>query len=307
MKISFVGLGQMGKGMALNLAKSGCDFIGHDIRDCMFGEFTERGLHTTLDVSEVWDSDIIFMCLQDTKTVEEVVFREGGLADKMKPGQILVDCSTIAIPNTIQMSEKLEAKGIHFLDAPVTGRQVRADDGTLTIMCGGKREIFEKVKPYLEYMGKYIHLMGPVGSGQMAKMINNCIYDINIAAFCELMCVGTKIGLDPEELGKVINSGSASSSASQFLLPMILEGDFVYSALGTKVTYKDVESCVNMATQHRLPTPMLDALNSVFKTTLQLGYGKLYKGAFILAYEDLLGIKCRKEGFENADEAQKRL
>jgi len=301
MKIAYVGLGQMGKGMALNVAKSGCEFVGHDIRDCMFPDFAERGLRATLDVSEVWDADIIFLCLPGTAEVKEVVLNEGGLADRMQAGQILVDCSTIAIPPTYDIYDRLKAKGVGFIDAPISGRQSRAEDGTLTIMCGGEREVFDKVKPYLDYCGSDVIYMGGPASGQMTKMINNCIYDCNIAAFVELMCVGTKLGLDPEQLANVVNTGTGQSGASKFFAPNILEGKFDYGFTCNQA-YKDVASCTEQATKHHLATPMLDAMNSYYKATLQMGYGNTYKGAFVRVAEEAMNVKFRKPGFEDCED-----
>ena len=299
MKLSFIGLGQMGEGMALNLGKkSGCEVIPHDIRDCMFGDFDAIGVPATLDVSRTWDSDIIFMCLPGTKDVVDEVLGEGGLAERMKPGSILVDCSTIAIQPTLDIEKVLTEKGIDFLDAPVSGRQVRSLAGTLTIMCGGKKEVFDKVKPYFDMMGSDVYYMGPCSSGQKTKMVNNCIYDINAAAYFELLTLGTKIGLDPEQLTKVINTGTGQSGASQFFGPNILEGNFYYGYTAG-AAYKDVASAVDQATKNFVPTPILDAMNSVYKAILAKGYGGEYKGVMIRFYEEITGIRSRKPGFED--------
>lgn len=181
MKIGFMGLGQMGKGMALNLSKCGCEYVVNDINNTMFPDFEARGIHATTQVAELWDADIVFLCLPGTKVVEQVVLGENGLAEHMGAGKLLVDCSTIAYLPTLSIAKAMEQKGIGFIDAPVSGRQSKAEDGTLTIMCGGSQENFDKVKPYLELMGSDIYYMGVSGNGQMTKMINNCIYDINVA------------------------------------------------------------------------------------------------------------------------------
>ena len=298
MKIGFMGLGQMGKGMALNLSKCGCEYVVNDISDAMFPDFEARGIHATTQVKELWDADIIFLCLPGTKIVEQVVLGEDGLAVHMQPGQLLVDCSTIAYLPTLKMAEELKAKGIGFVDAPVSGRQSKAEDGTLTIMCGGTKENFEKVKPYLDMMGSDIYYMGPSGSGQMTKMINNCIYDINVVAFCEMMTVAVKLGLEPEQIGKVINTGTAQSGASKFFIPQILEGNFDYG-FTINDAYKDIVSCVEITSLKGLPVPVLDAMNSIYKMSMLKWYGDKYKGALVRVYEDLMGVKCRKPGFEN--------
>ncbi len=298
MKISFVGLGQMGKGMAINLAKCGCDYLVNDVSDKMFSEFQAKGIRTSQNISDTYDSDIIFLCLPDTKVVEKVTIAPGGLVEHLGPGQIVVDCSTIAYLPTLKIGEAFISKGIEFLDCPISGRQARAEDGTLTIMCAGKEAIFQKIKPYIDLMGTEIMYMGKIGNGQLTKMINNCIYDINIAAFCELLTVAVKLGLEPEKIGTVINTGSAKSDASAFFVPQILEGYFDYG-FTMDDAYKDVTSCVEIASLHGLPVPMLDSMNSIYKMTMAKGYGKKYKGAMIRVYEDIMGVKVRKQGFEN--------
>ena len=298
MKISFIGLGQMGKGMAFNLAKCGCDYLVNDISDKTFPEFQAKGIRTSQNIKDTYDSDIIFLCLPDTKIVEAVTIGQGGLIEHLKAGQILVDCSTIAYLPTLKISEAFAANGVEFMDCPISGRQSRADDGTLTIMCAGKEEIFKKIKPYIDLMGTEIMYMGKSGNGQLTKMINNCIYDINIAGFCELLTVAVKLGLDPEKIGAVINTGSAKSDASAFFVPQILEGKFDYG-FTMNDAYKDITSCVEITSLRGLPVPMLDAMNSIYKMTIAKGYGEKYKGAMVRVYEDIMEIKVRKAGFEN--------
>ena len=296
MKIGFIGLGQMGKGMALNVGKSDATLVAHDIRDCMFPEFTERGLYTTLDVSETWDCDINFLCLPGTADVEEVVLKEGGLADKMKPGSILVDCSTIAIPPTYKIYEVLKAKGIGFIDAPISGREVRANDGTLTIMCGGREEDFLRVKPYFDLMGTTVLHMGEWGCGQLTKMVNNCAMDICTASFCELMPVGVKMGLNPEKLGQVLTTASGSSDASKKLIPEILKGNFDFG-FSLSRAYKDMAGMAELCTKYQIPLPTLNGTMQTYQLALQRGDGDLYKGAMIRFYEEMLGVECRSEDF----------
>lgn len=298
MKISFIGLGQMGKGMAMNLAKCGCDYLVYDINDKIFADFKSKGIKTSSDIKDTYDSDIIFLCLPDTKIVEKVTIGPGGLIEHLKEGQILVDCSTIAYLPTLKIGEAFAAKKVEFMDCPISGRQARAEDGTLTIMCAGKEEVYNTIKPYLDLMGTEIMYMGKTGNGQLTKMINNCIYDINIAGFCELLTVAVKLGLEPEKIGAVINTGSAKSDASAFFVPQILEGKFDYG-FSMRDAYKDVMSCVEITSLQELPVPMLDAMNSIYKTTMLKGYGEKYKGAMVRVYEDIMDVKVRKQGFED--------
>ena len=199
----------------------------------------------------------------------------------------------------IKINRLLEEAGWRFFDdenGPANIQlepNVKMSKADLT----GLGENFDKVKPYLELMGSDIYYMGVSGNGQMTKMINNCIYDINVAAFCELMTVAVKLGLEPEQIGKVINTGTAQSGASKFFIPQILEGNFDYG-FTIDDAYKDIVSCVEITSLKGLPVPILDAMNSIYKTSMLKGYGDKYKGALVCVYEDLMGVKCRKHGFE---------
>lgn len=299
MKLSFVGLGQMGKGMALNLAKCDCDYLVYDINEIVFADFKAKKIKTTTNIADVYDSDVIFLCLPDTKIVEQVTVGEGGLIEHLKEGQIVVDFSTIAYLPTLKIAEAFAAEKVEFMDCPISGRQSRAEDGTLTIMCAGNEAVFNKLKPYIDIMGSEIMYMGRSGNGQLSKMINNCVYNINIAGLCELMTVAVKLGLEPEKIGKVINTGTGKSDASAFFVPQILEGKFDYG-FPMRGAYKDVMSCVEITTLKELPVPMLDAMNSIYKMTLLKGYGEKYKGAMVRVYEDIMDVKVRKSGFEDA-------
>lgn len=180
MRISFIGLGQMGKGMANNLAKSDCDLLVSDVNENVLAEFNEKNIRTTKEILDVTDSDIVFLCLPNEKIVENVILSENGIAGRMDKGKIIVDCSTINYMSSLSIGEKLKDLGIEFIDAPISGMQSKAEEGTLTIMCGGDEEVFNIVKPYLDFMGNNVLYMGKSGNGQLTKMINNSLYDIKL-------------------------------------------------------------------------------------------------------------------------------
>ena len=135
--------------------------------------------------------------------------------------------------------------------------------------------------------------MGKQGNGQLTKMINNCIYDINCAAIAELLPMAVKLGLEPTQIGEVINGGTARSYASEYFVPRMLDRNFSYG-FTLKDAYKDLVSAVEVAVNQTIPTPVLDATASIYKMTMLNGYGDLYKGALICLYEDLLGVKFIK-------------
>ena len=162
----------------------------------------------------------------NTEVVQSFLFGESGVIGRLRQGQTVVDLSTIGYNATVEIGRALEAKGVAFLDAPISGMEARAIEGTLTVMCGGERAVFDRVKPYLDRIGNKILYMGPTGSGQLTKLINQLLFDINAAALGEILPMAAKMGLDPDLVGEVVNSGTGRSYASEFFIPRILKGHF---------------------------------------------------------------------------------
>lgn len=292
MKVGFLGLGQMGKHMALNLLKSGQELIVNDIRTDHFSEFEQRGALATQDLSEIANADIIFLSLPNSQVVNNVLLGEKGLIHCLTEGQIVVDLSTINYSTTLEVAKKLSDRGVAFLDAPVSGMEARAIDGTLTVMCGGKKETFDLVMPFFECIGTTINYMGATGSGQLTKLINQLLYDINVAALAEILPMSVKMGLDPEKVGQVVNTGTGRSYASEFFIPRILEGNFE-DAYPLKNAYKDLVSAAEIAANQCLPMPVLGAAMNTYQIALLKGYGDRDKGGMIGVFEDLLKVSFR--------------
>jgi len=292
MKLGFVGLGQMGRPIALNLLKSGAQLVVSDRSDESFGAFRERGAAATTNVSELADADIIFLCLPNGKIVHEFLLGEDGLIRRLKPGQTVVDLSTITHTTTTAVASALNAGGIAFLDAPISGMQARAVDGTLTVMCGGERKVFYRVKPFLECIGNKILFMGPAGSGQLTKLINQLLFDINAAALAEILPMAVKLGLDPDLVGEVVNSGTGRSYASEFFVPRILQRQFS-DGYPMAHAYKDLVSGAELGAHHCVPMPVLAAATATYQTALLKGHGQRDKGAMVQVFEDILGVQVR--------------
>jgi len=292
MKLGFVGLGQMGRPIALNLLKSGAQLVVSDRSDESFGAFRERGAAATTNVSELADADIIFLCLPNGKIVHEFLLGEDGLIRRLKPGQTVVDLSTITHTTTTAVASALNAGGIAFLDAPISGMEARAVDGTLTVMCGGERKVFYRVKPFLECIGNKILFMGPAGSGQLTKLINQLLFDINAAALAEILPMAVKLGLDPDLVGEVVNSGTGRSYASEFFVPRILQRHFS-DGYPMAHAYKDLVSGAELGANHCVPMPVLAAATATYQTALLKGHGQQDKGAMVQVFEDILGVQVR--------------
>lgn len=292
MKLGFAGLGQMGKPIALNLLKSGAELIVNDRTDHAFGAFHEKGAQTTTNVVDLAAADVIFLCLPNGKVVQSFLLGDDGLAQHLTPGQIVVDLSTITLTTTNLVSAALVDKGIAFVDAPISGMESRAVDGTLTVMCGGEAETFERVRPLLEHIGSKILFMGPSGSGQLTKLINQLLFDINAAALGEILPMAVKMGLDPDLVGEVINSGTGRSYASEFFVPRILRRHFADGyPLGQ--AYKDLVSGAELGANQCIPMPVLAAATATYQAALLRGHGEKDKGAMVHVYEELLGVQFK--------------
>ena len=295
MKIAFIGLGQMGKGMALNMLKSGAELIVHDINHASYPEFAQAGAKATTELADTAQADIIFLCLPDAKEVKEVVYSES-LYPLLRQGQIVVDFSTINYKVALEAGKKLlEEKGVHFIDAPITGSPLRANEGTLTVMCGGDRKAFDSVNKYLSCVGNKTIYMGEPGSGQLTKLMNQLFLNINVAAVTEILPMAVKLGLDCEKLLEVVNSGTGKNHVTEYFAPRILKREFTGGGLIMKIAYKDMVSAAELAAENCIPTPMIAAATTTYQMALLNGLGDYDKGGMIQLHEKLLNVTVEKK------------
>jgi 3-hydroxyisobutyrate dehydrogenase-like beta-hydroxyacid dehydrogenase len=232
--------------------------------------------------------------LPDTAVVEEVIKGKNGLLEGMSPGTVLVDLSTISYQATLKIESELKGRGVAFLDAPVSGMEVRAKDGTLTIMVGGDSNALEAVRPILNVIGNKVIHMGRSGNGQLTKLINQLFYNISIAATAELLPMAVKLGLDPEALFNVVTTSSGQSFGFQFFTPLILDNNFEQGySLGE--AYKDMISAAEISSQQKIPLPVFFAAMQTYQLALNEGLADENKGAMIKVWEKALGVKVRRQ------------
>lgn len=227
-KIAYLGMGIMGASMAVNMARSGLDLVVWNRTPGKEGtrRAQEAGARVASSISEaVKDVDFIFLCLSDVPDLEAVVFGEQGVLSNAKHGAILVDMSTTGPSCAEKMASAVSNKGMHFIDAPVSGGDIGARNATLTIMVGGEKEIFQKCLPIFEKIGKNISYCGPSGSGQAIKLCNQILCAVNMLAVCESLKLAEMLGLDPQMVIDVCSSGAAGSWALSNLGPRIIKGD----------------------------------------------------------------------------------
>jgi 3-hydroxyisobutyrate dehydrogenase-like beta-hydroxyacid dehydrogenase len=291
--LAFLGLGAMGAPIARHLADKGTETVtAVDADPARLAGLSGPRLRATTDRALVAGAEVLFLCLPDGDVVEAVLFGPDGLAERLAPGALVVDLSTIAHAQALRISRRLAADGRRFLDAPISGAPAGAEAGTLTVMCGGASEDFAAARPLLERFGATVLHMGPAGAGQLTKTVNNVLYDINIAALAEVLPMAVAMGLDPATLGQVVTTGTSRSYASQYFVPRILGGEFDESYPMAKA-YKDLVSAAAVAAENGFPLPVTAAATATYQTALRQGHGDRDKGAMILPFEDLLGVKVR--------------
>ena len=293
-KIGFIGLGQMGKWMAVNVLKAGFDLSVFDLSSDAIKFLTDNGAKAAPSCEYLASKmDWIFLSLPNTDIIESVLFGKDGLIKGARKGLTIVDCGTTSYLPTLDFERRLKERQIVFADAPVSGMEARAKEGKLTIMFGGERAVFDKIFHVLEVIGNKILYMGGIGNGQLTKLINQLLFNINCAAIAEILPMATKLGLDPEKITEVVTTGTGRSFAAEFFTPHILEESFDHG-YPLENAYKDMISAAELSAHSRIPLPLTQAAACTYQMALAEGYGKEDKGAMIKVFERLLGVKFRK-------------
>ena len=224
-----------------------------------------------------------------------MLFGKNGVVAGARKGLAVVDTSTIYCSHATAFRERLAGHDITYSDCPISGMPFRAENGTLTMMFGGSDEEFRRTRPYLDAMGEFIVHCGECGSGQMMKAFNNVIYDVNIAAICEILPLAIKAGLKPDTLERVFTSASSRSFASEYFLPRLLERRFD-SDFAMGAAYKDIVNVQEIATALHASTPVMNAMTAVYQQAMAMGWADEPKSAMIKVYEQVLGTEARREG-----------
>jgi len=293
-KVGFVGLGTMGKWMALNLIKAGFPLKFFARRREIIEEMQAQGgqpLPSLRDLAK--ESTWVMLCLPDTEDVEEVMFGKEGMAEALKPGQVVIDCGTIHPLTARKIAASLKSRRVHFLDAPISGMEARAKAGTLTIMAGGEESVFQQVEPALKAIGNTLIYVGGSGNGQLMKLINQLMFNIHCAAMAEVLPMAVKMGLDPEQTWKVARTGTAQCFALDNFGPLILAGNFG-PGYPLADAYKDMVHAGEISSAHRIPLPVTAAAMVTYQMALDQGLGEENKGAMIKVWEKVLGVQVRK-------------
>lgn len=293
-KIGFIGLGIMGKPMAKNLLKAGYSLTVYDIRPEPVKELAAAGAkegRCSEDVAR--NSEVVITMLPNSPDVKAAVLGEHGVLEGAKAGTILIDMSSIAPLVSKEVAVKAAEKGVEMLDAPVSGGEPKAIEGSLSIMVGGKKKVFEQVEDILKSMGASVVLVGDIGSGNMTKLANQIIVALNIAAMSEAMVLATKAGVEPEKVYRAIRGGLAGSAVLDAKVPMVLDGNFK-PGFRIELHIKDMQNALDTAHEVGVPVPLSSGVMEVMQALKVDGKGGNDHSGIIQFYERLAGVEVRR-------------
>jgi len=295
-RIGFIGLGVMGKPMAKNLMKAGYSLCVYDVVKEPVKELTGLGAKAASSAKEVGEkSDIVITVVPASKEVKEVYLNQDGVLAGIKGGGIIIDMSTIDPIVSQEVAAVALKKNVEMLDAPVSGGQVGAIEGTLTIMVGGKEEIFKQCKDILAAMGKNIYYCGAIGSGEISKIINNMVLAICMQATCEGMVLGTKAGVQPKILFEIMSKSSAQNWALNTYMPKkAFKGDFEPGFM-VDLMYKDLGLAQDLASAYKVPILFGAEVRQIFELARVAGKGRKDFSAILTTLEEIVGVKTRFE------------
>lgn len=295
-RIGFIGLGIMGKPMSKNLIKAGYELTVYDIKKESVEElkaFGAKAAESPADAAK--DNDIIITMLPNSPHVKTAVLGERGVLEGIKPGAVVIDMSSIAPLASKEIYGRCTEKGAEMLDAPVSGGEPKAIDGTLSIMAGGKKEIFDKVKDVLLHMGSSVVYCGEIGAGNTTKLANQVIVALNIAACSEAFTLAKASGVDPELVFDAIRGGLAGSTVMEAKVPMMIAGN---TTPGFKIDLhiKDLVNAMDTGHGVGVPLPLTAQVMEMLQLLHNDGMGQEDHSGLIKFYEKMSGLSVIREG-----------
>lgn len=291
--IGFVGLGIMGKPMALNLLKAGYDLTVNDIDSASVEALVEVGAQSGTPIEMGKTCDVIITMLPASQHVKQVVLGETGILKTAKEGLVIIDMSSISPVVSVEIANEAAKQGVDMLDAPVSGGEVKAIDGTLAIMVGGKESVFESVTQLLQAVGSEITLVGKNGSGVTAKLANQIIVNLNIAAMSEALVLAAKAGIDVEKMYQAIRGGLAGSAVLDAKVPLILDRNFVAGGR-IDINLKDMTNVMETAHEIGVPLPLSSQLLEIFHALKVDGKAGDDHGGIVQYYEKLANFEVKR-------------
>jgi 3-hydroxyisobutyrate dehydrogenase-like beta-hydroxyacid dehydrogenase len=289
MRVAFLGLGIMGRPMASSLVKA-----GHEVSvwSRTAGKVVEGARSATSPAEASRGAEVVWMCVSDTEAVESVLFGSQGVEESLAQGMTIVDSSTISPSATRQFSERVRARGVQYVDAPMTGSKVAAEGGTLIFMVGGEETVIESLKPLFSAMGKVFFRMGETGKGQAAKLAMNLQIALIYEGFAEGLTLATKLGVDVENLISVIQASMVRSGVVDYKAPFVLKRDFTPN-FPLRLMHKDIRLALEAAKEVRVKLPALETVEEVYEMATEDGHENLDYAATLTLLEKWAGVEVK--------------
>jgi 2-hydroxy-3-oxopropionate reductase len=293
-KIGFIGLGIMGKPMGKNLLKAGYKLVVLDLNQCAMEEFVSLGAEKAATPKEVANNcEFIITMLPNSPQVKEVVLGKKGLMEGLKTGSVFIDMSSISPIVSRELSRKLEEKGVEMLDAPVSGGEPKAIDGTLSVMVGGKKDVFDRCYPIMKAMAASVVHTGSIGAGNVTKLANQIIVALNIAAMSEALVLASKAGVQPELVYQAIRGGLAGSTVLDAKAPLVMDRKFS-PGFRLNLHIKDLGNALDTSHEIGVPLPLTSAVMEIMQALRVDGMGENDHGSLIRYYEKLAKVEVKR-------------
>jgi 2-hydroxy-3-oxopropionate reductase len=296
LKVGFIGLGIMGKPMAKNLIKAGYRLSVLDLNRDSMDELAQLGAERAVSPADVAkDCDIIITMLPNSPHVKEVVQGENGLLEGLRHGSVFIDMSSISPIVSRELAAQLEANGVEMLDAPVSGGEPKAIDGTLSVMVGGKKEVFDRSYDILKAMASSVVHTGSIGAGNVTKLANQIIVALNIAAMSEALVLASKAGVEPELVYQAIRGGLAGSTVLDAKAPLVMDRKF-NPGFRINLHIKDLANALDTSHEIGVPLPLTAAVMEIMQALKIDGMGENDHGSLIRYYEKMAKIEVKRKG-----------
>lgn len=294
-KIGFIGLGIMGKPMAKNLLKAGYSIVAYDLNKDAVEDVVKAGaLGASSSKEAAGKAEVIITMLPDSPDVKEVILGKDGVLEGIKPGSIVIDMSSINPLVSQEIEKELRKKGVEMLDAPVSGGETGAIQGTLAIMVGGKEKVFNESVEIFKAVGKNIVHVGTIGAGGFVKLVNQIIVAVNIAAVGEAFTLGTKAGLDPQVIHQAIRGGLAGSSVLETKAPMMFARNFK-PGFKIRLHHKDLQNALSTAKDLGVPLPLSSFVQQIILSLMTEGRGEEDHSALATFFEKMAKVEIKSK------------
>jgi 3-hydroxyisobutyrate dehydrogenase-like beta-hydroxyacid dehydrogenase len=287
MRVAFLGLGIMGQSMATNLVKA-----GHEVTvwNRTPGKLVEGAAIAQTPANAAQGAEVVWLCVSDTDAVEQSIFGVDGAEKSLAEGAIIADSSTISPSATLKFAERVAAKGVAWVDAPMTGSKIGARDGTLVFIVGGAEAQIERLKPLFAAMGKKIFRMGDTSKGQATKLAMNLQIAMIFEGFAEALTLATKLGVDTQQLVQLIEATMVRSGVVEYKAPFVLQRDFTPN-FPLRLMHKDIRLTLEAAKEARVKLPGLETVEEIYEMATEDGHKDLDYAATLTLLEKWAGVQ----------------